>query len=208
MQLITVTAITLLGFFAGQSAPAQSLEQLGSLAQQASAAQNAGNYPEAERLHRQVLEGVSRLPGFPPSERARQMANLASVLNIQDEAPEALRLLRSAEELLKSNPTTDPAQLVTLHFNFARSHALQAEWTLADQRYQDGFRILEKQNALESVQANEGLAGLAYGYGKTGRVLQAKTLYEKVLPYFRQLAGPEHPTVKRWQREYDEITKK
>jgi tetratricopeptide (TPR) repeat protein len=198
----------LLCLLAGQSAPAQSLEQLAALAERAAAAQNAGNYPEAERLHRQVLEGVSRAPGFPPSERARQMANLASVLNIQGKATEALRLLRSAEELLNSDPSTDPMQLVTLHFNFARSHALQAEWKLAEQSYQSGFRILEKQNALESVRANEGLAGLAYVYGQTGRVLQAKTLYEKVLPYFRQFAGAEHPTVKRWQREYDELTKK
>jgi tetratricopeptide (TPR) repeat protein len=186
--------------------PAQTLEQLAVLAQQAAAAQNAGNYQDAERLHRQVLDGVTSLPGFPPSDRARQMSNLASVLNIEGKAPEALGLLRAAEALLKTNPSTDPAQIVTLHFNFAQSHALQREWNLAEQRYQDGFQILESENALESIQANEGLAGLAFVYGHTGRVAQAKTLYEKVLPYFRQLAGADHPTVKRWQHEYDALT--
>jgi hypothetical protein len=37
-------------------------------------------------------------------------------------------------------------------------HALQAEWKLAEQRYQEGFRILESQHALESVRAHEGVA--------------------------------------------------
>jgi hypothetical protein len=159
MRLITLTVMAVLGLCAGQSARAQSLEQLGSVAQQASGAQKAGNYTAAERLDRQVLEGVSRLPGFPPSERARQMANLASVLNFQGNAPEVLRLLGSAEELLKSSSTADPAQLVTLQFNFARSHALQVEWKLAEERYQAGFKILERESALDSVHANEGLAG-------------------------------------------------
>jgi tetratricopeptide (TPR) repeat protein len=206
MLMSIVWAFTIL--LAAQAAPLSSLEQLALLAQQAAAAQNAGNYMEAERLHRQVLDGVTKLPGFPPRERARQMSNLASVLNLQGKASEALRHLRSAEALLKSDPARDAALRVALQFNFAWSHALQREWKMAEERYQAGFQILESETGLDTVQANEGLAGLAYVYGHTGRVAQAKTLYEKVLPYFRQLVGAEHPTVKRWEREYEALMSK
>ena len=46
------------------------------LHEKAVAAQNAGNYEEAERLHRKVVEAIARIPDFPPNERARQLSNL------------------------------------------------------------------------------------------------------------------------------------
>ena len=159
-------------------------------------------------MHRQVLESMYRVPGFPVSERARQQANLAPVLIIRGSASEALGLLRAAERVVTTNPTSDPAQVVGLHFNFARAHALARDWTAAEDRYQRGFKILEARNALDGPIPNQGLLGLAYVYGKTSRILQARALYEKVLPYFRQLLGFEHPVVKRWEREYSELPTK
>jgi len=201
-------AFTVATLVAAPRLDGQTIEQLGSLAQQAADAQNAGNYADAERLHRQVLEGVSRLPGFPDNERARQMMNLASVINIRGDATEALELLQEAERLLAKSPAADSGQSVTLHFNFARSYSLLRDWKAAEDRYQRGFQILEAAKVFEGPVAYQGLVGLAYVYGKTNRVTQAVTLYEKVLPYFRNLAGPEHPAVKRWEQEYAELAPK
>src|SRR6266851_9061595 len=85
------------------------LAQVAALHQQAAAAQNAGNYEEAERLHRGVVEGIARIPDFPANEQARQLSNLASVLNLRGKPAEALPLLQQAQSLLAKQPSRDPA---------------------------------------------------------------------------------------------------
>ena len=80
------------------------MSRIAALHQQAVAAQNAGNYTEAERLHRAVLDGINRVPGFPKNELARALSNLASVLNLRQRPDEALRLLRRAQTLLTEQP--------------------------------------------------------------------------------------------------------
>lgn len=72
------------------------LSQLAALHQQAVTAQNAGSYEEAEHLHRAVVEEIARIPGFPANEQARQLSNLASVLNLRGKATEAVPLLQKA----------------------------------------------------------------------------------------------------------------
>ena len=63
------------------------------LQEEAVEAQNNGRYAEAEEYNRQALKVMETLPDFPPSERARQMSNLASVLNLLGRPNEAMDLL-------------------------------------------------------------------------------------------------------------------
>src|SRR5262249_49156471 len=102
------TLVVLLGVMLGAQSPNE-LSRLGALHEQAAAAQNAGDYKEAERLHRAVVDRASRIPEFPPSELARQLSNLASVLTLEGRPDEAIPLLRRAQTLLTEQPSNDPA---------------------------------------------------------------------------------------------------
>jgi hypothetical protein len=71
-------------------------------------AQNEGRYAEAESYNRETLKLMEALPNFPTNERARQMSNLASVLNLLGRPDEGMKLLFQAEHLLNEYPSEDP----------------------------------------------------------------------------------------------------
>ena len=155
---------SLLLTFIGQQVadPAAEWERLVGVHERAAEAQNAGDYATAERLHREVLDGSSRLPGFPPSQRARLMSNLASVLTLQDRPAEALLLLRKAEALLGDLSKADPLQVITLHGNLADAYAAARDYKLAEERYDAGFKLLEAHNALQTLPAHELSGGIGW----------------------------------------------
>ncbi len=181
------------------------IAQVAALHQQAVAAQNAGNYEEAERLHRGVVEGIARIPDFPANEQARQLSNLASVLNLRGKPAEALPLLQQAQSLLAKQPSRDPAQYSTLHFNLGRTYSLQGKWAAAERQYQQGVEALVKAGVSDRAYLFEADAGLAYVYWKTGRLAQAKSRYESALQFVRTFAPPTHPVRKRWEGEYQAV---
>jgi tetratricopeptide (TPR) repeat protein len=181
--------------------------ELAALHQQAVAAQNAGNYEEAERLHRAVVEQMARIPNFPANEQARQLSNLASVLNLRGKPTEALPLLHRAQGLLRKQPSEDPAQYSTLHFNLGRTYALQRSWAPAEQQYKEGIEVLTKAGVSDRKYLFEADAGLAYVYWKTGRLAEAKARYEAALQFVRTFAPATHPVLKRWEQEYQAVMK-
>jgi tetratricopeptide (TPR) repeat protein len=183
------------------------ISELAALHQQAVVAQNAGNYGEAERLHRAVVEQMVRIPSFPANEQARQLSNLASVLNLRGKPTEALPLLRRAQGLLRKQPSEDPAQYSTLHFNLGRTYALQRSWAPAEQQYKEGIEVLTKAGVSDRKYLFEADAGLAYVYWKTGRLTEAKARYEAALQFVRTFAPATHPVVRRWEREYQAVMK-
>ncbi len=181
------------------------LARLGALHEQASAAQNAGQYREAERLHRAVLEGIKQLPAFPPSELARQLANLASVLTLQDRPDEALPLLQRAQSLLAQQPSSDPAQYATLHGNFGEAYASRKEWTQAEREFNESINGLTQAGVTDRLYLFEYDHGLGYVYWKTGRLAEARKRYEAALRVVRDISPPSHPVRQRWEREYQTI---
>jgi tetratricopeptide (TPR) repeat protein len=183
------------------------IAEVAALHQKAVAAQNAGHYEEAERLHRKVVAAIAGIPDFPPNEQARQLSNLASVLNLRGKLNEALRLLERAQGLLAKNPSRDPAQYSTLQFNFGRNYALREEWTSAEQQYKEGIEVLTKAGVSDRTYFFEADAGLAYVYWKSGRLAEAKSRYESALRFVRTLAPPTHPVFRRWEQEYQAVVK-
>ncbi len=190
--------------FASQSAAEadREISKLATLHQQAVAAQNAGNYKEAERLHRAVVERMVLIPDFPVNEQARQLSNLASALNLRGKPTEALPLLHRAQGFLAKQPSEDPAQYSTLHFNLGRTYALQRAWASAEQQYIEGIEVLTKARVSDRTYLFEADAGLAYVYWKTGRLAEAKSRYEAALQFVRTFAPRSHPVLTRWEREY------
>jgi tetratricopeptide (TPR) repeat protein len=182
-----------------------SSESLAELQERAVEAQNEGRYSDAEKYNREALKLMEALPNFPPNERARQISNLASVLNLLGRPKEGLDLLLQAEHLLDEHPSTDPGQYITLDQNFGRSYALQNDWDAAEARYLKALKRLQAADATETGYGAENQLGLAYVYWKTGRLDQAERSYEVALAYFRKEVGPDHPAVKRAESELAEV---
>lgn len=90
-------------------------------------AQNADRYDEAETYRRAMLEALKEVPDYPLNEWARQLSNLASLLNLTGRPEEALGLLTEARETLPANPSVDPGQYITLDQNLGRAYALLRE---------------------------------------------------------------------------------
>jgi tetratricopeptide (TPR) repeat protein len=198
-----VASIAVLVALSGAPQNTEDLSRLAALHQQASVAQNAGDYKEAERLHRAVVDGASRVPGFPPSELARLLSNLASVLTLQDRPDEALPLLRRADALLAQQPSNDPAQYATLHGNFGEAYTRRSQWKDAEREFEESLAVLAKAGVTDRTYRFEYDHGLGYVYWKTGRLVEARARYEAALQTVRSIAPESHPVRRRWEQEYE-----
>jgi hypothetical protein len=178
---------------------------LANLQEKAVVAQNEGRYAEAESYNRETLKLMETLPNFPQNERARQMSNLASVLNLLGRPNEGIAVLLQAEHLLNEYSSIDPGQYITLDQNFARSYALQKDWNAAEARYLSASEKLKAANAVATGYGAENELGMAYVYCKTGRLEQADRSYELALAYFRKEVGPKHPAVQRMEAELAQV---
>src|ERR1700680_5287563 len=85
---------------------------LAELQEKAVEAQNEGRYAEAETYNRKTLKLMETVPNFPQNERARQMSNLASVLNLLGKPDEGMEVLLQAEHLLNDHPNIGMAHLI------------------------------------------------------------------------------------------------
>jgi tetratricopeptide (TPR) repeat protein len=205
-----LVALVLFAAFAATAHSATREEELARLAaldEQAAKAQNAGDFKEAERLHRAVVEGLRRVPDIPPQEEARARNNLASALNLLGRPKQALLQLERAQALLAEHPSRDPGVYFALHCNFGGSYALQRKWAAAEQRYRQGIEGLAKAGINDRLYLFQADAGLAYVYWKTGRLAEAKPRYESALKVLRQIAPPGHPLIKQWEQEYRAVVR-
>ncbi|MBI3940319.1 MAG: tetratricopeptide repeat protein [Acidobacteria bacterium] len=109
--------------------------------------------------------------------------------------------------LLARQPSQDPAQYSTLHFNLGKAYALQQVWKSAEQQYNEGIEVLTKAGVSDRMYLFEFDAGLAYVYWKTGRLAEAKSRYEAALEFVRAFAPPTHPVRHRWEQEYQSVLK-
>jgi tetratricopeptide (TPR) repeat protein len=186
-------------------AQASDIAEIAAFHRRAVTAQNAGDYPQAERMHRKVVEAIARMPDFPANEYARQLSNLASALNLLGQSDEALELLQKAQRLLAAHPSRDPAQYSALHFNLGRSHSLRQEWSVAEREFREGVEVLRRSAVSDHAYYFEADAGLGYVYWKTGRLAEAKSRYESAMRFARTLVSPTHPALMRWEREYQAV---
>jgi tetratricopeptide (TPR) repeat protein len=129
---LVLRCLVLLLSFGQQTAADANLDRVATLHEQAALAQNAGDYEEAERLHRMVVDTMGKSPDFPLFLQARMYSNLASVLNLSGNSEEALPLLHKAQALLEQDPPREFTQASTLNFNLSRAYALTGQVTEAE----------------------------------------------------------------------------
>ncbi|AEF54218.1 tetratricopeptide repeat protein [Marinomonas posidonica] len=183
------------------------MKMMGALDQRASQAQNEGNYVRAEESRRQLISLMEKT-NFQPSEIARQLSNLASVLNLIDKPEEAEIILERALGLLDSDPASDKVQLAVLNGNLGEALLKQGKHDSARARYEDELdtlRELSMESTHFSASAHIGIGTIEAELGKFDKAL---IHYEFAIPIFRSISDDSHPVTRRVLREYEEIQRK
>jgi len=177
---------------------------MGALNQQASQAQNEGNYVQAEESRRQLISLMEQV-NFRPAEISRQLSNLASVLNILDQQEEALIALERALELLEENPTNDRVQIAVLQGNLGEALFKHGELDSARERYENELEILRELSMENTHFAASARVGIGKIEAQLGDYDEALTHYEFAIPIFRSISDDTHPVTSRVLAEYEEI---
>jgi len=180
------------------------LQMLGALDQQAAQAQNEGNYTQAVKSRRQLISLMEQV-NFRPSEIARQLSNLASVLNILGQPVEAQTALEMALELLNRNPTNDKVQMAVLQGNLGEALFKQGEFESARVRFKNELDILRELSMENTHFAASARIGIGSIEAKLGNYNEALAHYEFAIPILRSISDDSHPVTSRVLGEYEEI---
>lgn len=205
MRILAILSIVFAFSAHAQDDAADRIMQLmGSLSQQAAQAQNEGNYAQAKESRRQLISMMEQV-NFRPAEIARQLSNLASVLNILDEPEEAQIALEKALELLDANPTNDRVQIAVLHGNLGEALSKQGEYELAREQYESELETLQELTMENTHFAASARVGIGKIEVQLGNFDEALTHYEFAIPIFRSISEDTHPVTSRVLREYEDI---
>ncbi len=82
--------------------------------------ENNGDLPQAEKYHRLALSQMEDAGEDVPDElRAMQMSDLATSLDLETRATEAIAYIESALTILVNQPEQNPEMLITVLFNYS-----------------------------------------------------------------------------------------
>ena len=174
------------------------------LAIQADSQQNQGNYSESESSRRQLISVMERA-GAPPPEIARQLSNLASVLNLSGKPAEAQGLCERAQAILEDNPTDDPVQEAVLLGNLAQALRLQGDLEGARSKFEQELLLLSNLGLDATHFAASAMVGIGAIDAESGNLVEAVARYEVALPIILGISDESHPTTARILEEYEEI---
>nr|WP_239445571.1 tetratricopeptide repeat protein [Vibrio nigripulchritudo] len=177
------------------------------LIEQADSAQNQGDYVSSEKVRRQVVTIMTQA-GVDPVEIARQLSNLASVLNINNQPQEAESLVLEAMELLEDNPSQDRIQLAVLRGNLGEALRKQGKIDEAQVAFEEELNLLEKENLLDTHFAASAKAGLGAIQAERGNFQEALMYYEQAIPIFLSISNESHPVTSRYIREFEAVKNK
>jgi eukaryotic-like serine/threonine-protein kinase len=180
------------------------LRTLGALASQADSQQNQGNYSESESSRRQLISLMEQT-NFSPVEIARQLSNLASVLNLSGNPEEAQMSCERAQSILEKNPTDDLVQEAVLLGNLAEALRLQGNLEGARVRFEEELSLLSSSGLGDTHFAASAMVGIGAVEAELGNLQEAKALYEVALPIFLKISDESHPTTARIVQEYETI---
>jgi tetratricopeptide (TPR) repeat protein len=168
---------------------------------EANSAQNVGDYVASEQARRRAILMMIAAEA-PPVEMARQLSNLASVLNINGKPVEAEKLCREAEALLTYYPTEDHVQLAALRGNLAEALRRQHQLDEARKKFEDALKILSTISLGDSHFAASNIIGLGAIEAELGNSDEAVAYYERALPVLIAIGGKDHPLIQRYVSEY------
>ena len=155
-----------------------------SLYQKAAIAQNMGDYVEAERWHREVLNQIIKLTGIPAYVYIQARYNLASAIYFQGRLDEAEQLLVEAQDILEANPQTSPLIKAYLLVNIGTLKTKQGEFVEAEKTLMKSLSIFEDTVGPRDLGIAEIEIALAKLFAKLGKLKKAVGYYRHALSVF------------------------
>ncbi len=187
----------LLALGTAERAWAQSLTEREAIAlfQRADKHQEAGEYPEAERLYRQVLAEAPRLWGEDSTNHATVLSNLAELYHVMGRYEKAEPLYQRSLEIRQAKlGKAHPDVAASLH-NLALLYQVMGRYEQAEPLYRRSLEIQEAKLGKDHPDVAASLNNLANLYEDMGRYEQAEPLYRRSLEIYEAKLGKDHPLV-------------
>jgi CHAT domain-containing protein len=151
------------------------------------------SYPEAERIHRTVIEKNRRWLGEDHSMMATLYENLAHTLERQWRYTDALPLHRKALDIQRKALGEDHPDTARAYNGLARNLDEQARYAEALPLQQKALDIWRKARGEEHPDTAVAYNNLALNLFHQGRYADALPLYQKSLDIQRKVLGEDHP---------------
>ena len=157
--------------------------------------QALGNYPEAGKMFKQVLDTLQRnIPSTDPRV-AQALANLATVYLLQGRKSRGRETYKQALDITsKALGPSNPA-VATLINNLGNVYKDQARYDEAEAQYKRALDMAEKTSGTDSLPVAMVLNNLTKVYEDQSRFDEVEASAKRALAIREQALGPNHPDV-------------
>ncbi len=161
------------------------------------AAEEEGDYAEAEFLDRQALPLLQRLGEADGADGADVKGGLARVAQWLGRGEEAEALFRETLSLQRRlEGDRGPGVAATLN-NLGVLLGQRGDWKAAEPLHREALEIIRAVRGPEHPEVAAGMSSLGAALEETGYLAGAEALYRESLALRLKLLGPEHPDVTR-----------
>ena len=163
----------------------------------AGAAEDEGDYAEAERLDRRALSLLQRRGEAGGADGAQVKGSLARVVQWLGRSEEAEALFRQTLEIQRRlEGGRGPGVASTLN-NLGVLFGQRGDWKAAEPLHREALEIIREVRGPEHPEVAAGMSSLGAALEETRDLAGAETLYRDSLALRLKLLGPEHPDVTR-----------
>jgi tetratricopeptide (TPR) repeat protein len=152
-----------------------------------------GQYAEAEKTLRRVLEVHTRLSGPEDFETLRTRTSLASALEHQGKAAEAETQYRAVYKLATDVWGPEDSRTLTARGGLASALSDQDKFAEAEAEYREVLKLREKSLGAEARDTLMARHNLATILSREDKYPEAEAEFRLVLRLREKVLGPEHP---------------
>jgi tetratricopeptide (TPR) repeat protein/CHAT domain-containing protein len=186
--------VTLLAAIAPLSAQAQR-DDIDALNREVAQLYQAGQYPKATELAKQLVELSERKFGPDHPNLAVALNNLALLYDEQGRYPEAEPLYERVLTIDEKALGPDHPDVATALNNLAWLYYLQGRYAEGEALYKRSLAIREKAFGPDHPDVAQSLNNLARLYQTEGHYADAESRYKRALAIREKTLGPDHPQV-------------
>jgi tetratricopeptide (TPR) repeat protein len=157
-------------------------------------AREAGKLSEAERFHREVLEGRRQRLGAEHPQVAAALGSLANVLHTQGRHRDSVELNRQALEIIEGAYGSESAAYVRKLNNYAAGLSAIGELEEAERMHLRAIAHVEKAYGPDEIQLAPRLENLGTVYSDSARWDEALATLERALAIKTAKLGGAHPS--------------
>ncbi len=173
------------------------LEVARALNRLAGAAEDEGDYQEAERLGRQALAMLERVGAIGGVDTAQVEGSLARVLRWMGQNDEAEALFRESLAIQRGLEGDHRAEIAATLNNLGVFLGQRGDWAAAEPLIREAVNIIRAVHGPEHPDVAAGLSTLGAVLEETGDLAGAEGHYRESLAMRERLLGPDHPDTAR-----------